>query len=250
MALLFASLSLWLPPPPSLHANFTSATLLCTALVWFFHIELTFINRNPHDDDGPKSSWGFPFPSSSVVHSVIVQLYVFPGCCRWRWLCPWSAAGMDVVCGPTLWRLLNFSVWRHHFRVVNINIAMFFFLSEWSPGTMVLFLGVQMKLLPIVFTNNNSSTPFHHFLLPPTFHPHPTLSFSASSCSAPPPWWVQLFSKLWLHGGWIWFIFAHRPFRAMPWKHTDELRVKSPILHSSFPVNNNNKEGQLHVGLL
>lgn len=117
------------------------------------------------------------------------------------------------------------------------------------PGTMVLFLGVQMKLLPIVFTNNNSSTPFHHFLLPPTFHPHPTLSFSASSCSAPPPWWVQLFSKLWLHGGWIWFIFAHRPFHALPWKHRDELRVKSPILHSSFPVNNNNREGQLHVGL-
>lgn len=47
-----------------------------------------------------------------------------------------AAAGMDVVCGPTLRRLLNFSVCRHHFRVVNINIAMFFSLlrGPWNNG--------------------------------------------------------------------------------------------------------------------
>lgn len=170
MALLFASLSLQLPPHPPLHANFTyPLPLLCTALVWFFHIELTFINRNPHDD-GPKSSWGFPFPSSSVVHSLSHStMYVFPWC-RWRWLCPWRLLEwMLCVDQPSggCWIFRSAGI-IFVLLMLTLQCSSLFYVQY---GTMVLFLGVQMKLLPIVFTNNNSSTPFHHFLLPPTFHP-------------------------------------------------------------------------------
>lgn len=144
-------------------------------------------------------------PPLLFTHSVIVRLYVFPWC-RWRWLCPWRLLEwMLCVDQPSggCWIFRSAGI-IFVLLILTLQCSSLFYVQH---GTMVLFLGVQMKLLPIVFTNNNSSTPFHHFLLPPTFHP---LCLSLH----PPPWWVQLFSKLWLHGGWIWFIFAHRPFRA------------------------------------
>lgn len=90
----------------------------------------------------------------------------------------------------------------------------------------LLLVVVQMKLPSVFCTNNNNNSLFtshialfHHFLLPPSI----CVSLPPDSSLA-----GAIISQLWLHGGWIWFIFT----------------LSGPFSRSSSSSNNINRDRQ------